>query len=98
MEEKLYIVYIMTNNNNKVLYTGVSSNLAKRIFEHKNKFIKRSFTARYNIDKLVYYEAFSDPYNAITREKQIKAGSRKNKMKLINSFNPDWKDLFEDIV
>jgi len=96
MKEKLCCVYIMTNKRNAVLYTGVTSNLSKRIYEHKNKLVK-GFTQKYNIDKLVYCEIFNNPLSAITREKQIKAGSRKKKIELINKENPEWKDLSENI-
>jgi len=89
---KQMFVYIMTNKGNSVLYTGVTSNLQRRVYEHKEK-IRGKFTARYNVNKPVYYEAFTDAYNAITREKQIKAGSRQKKMDLINSRNPEWEDL-----
>ncbi len=85
----------MTNKNNTVLYTGVTNDLIRWVYEHKNKLIK-GFTSRYNIVKLVYFEELSDIRNAIAREKQIKAGSRKKKEDLINSFNPDWKDLYEE--
>lgn len=94
--EKLYCIYIMTNKGNSVLYTGVTSDLKKRIFQHKNKQVP-GFTSRYHVDKLVYYEVSSDSYSAISREKQIKAGSRKKKLHLINSFNPEWKDLYDDL-
>jgi len=87
-----YFVYIITNKNNTVLYTGITRNLIKRVFEYKNK-LTEGFSKRYNLDKLVYYEIFDDSYNAISREKQIKAGSRKRKIELINAFNPDWLDL-----
>ena len=93
---KQYYTYILTNQNNKVIYTGVTSNLCKRIWEHKNKLVK-GFTQRYNIGKLVYYEIYDDPENAIAREKQIKAGSRKNKIDLIESINPEWKDLYDTL-
>lgn len=86
----------MTNKNNTVIYTGVTSDLKKRIHEHKSKFVK-GFTKRYNIDKLVCYEIFDDPYNAISREKQIKAGSRQKKINLINAMNKTWKDLSEEL-
>ena len=92
MEEKQFYVYILTNKNNTVLYTGVTSNLECRIWEHKHK-IYKGFTAKYNVDKLVYYEIHYDSYEAIAREKQIKAGSRKKKIDLINAQNPEWKDL-----
>jgi len=93
---KQYFVYIMTNKNNNVLYTGVTSNLIKRVYEHKEKIIG-GFTKRYNVNKLVYYEVFEDIYCAITREKQIKGGSRKKKIELIEGINDKWKDFFYDI-
>jgi putative endonuclease len=93
---KQYYVYIMTNNNKSVLYTGMTNNLIRRVYEHKEKIID-GFTKKYNCTKLVYYEIFNDPYNAIAREKQIKAGSRKKKIDLINSMNPNWKDLYDDL-
>ena len=93
---KQYFVYIMTNKNNTVLYTGMTNNLVKRVYEHKEKLID-GFTKKYNCTKLVYYEIISNPYNAIIREKQIKAGSRKKKISLINSMNPKWKDLYDDL-
>lgn len=95
MKEQFY-VYIMTNRHHTVLYTGITKDLKKRTYEHKHKLIK-GFTARYNVDKLVYFEIFSDSYNAISREKQIKSGSRKKKILLIESVNPDWKDLSDQI-
>ena len=91
---KNYYIYIMTNENNTTLYTGVTGNLLARIDQHKRKINQKSFSARYNINKLVYYEVFDDSYDAITREKQIKAGSRQKKIDLVNSMNPEWKDLF----
>lgn len=94
---KCGFIYIMTNKNNTVLYTGVTSNLPKRVQEHKEKFHEQSFSAKYNVNKLVYWEAFQEIGDAIFREKQIKAGSRKKKLDLINSMNPDWKDLTDDI-
>ena len=90
-------VYIMTNKNNTVLYTGVSSKLRDRVFEHKSGKYKKSFTFRYNCHKLVYYEGFVSIVEAIAREKQIKAGSRKKKEFLINQMNPEWKDLYDTI-
>jgi putative endonuclease len=92
-----YYVYILSNRRNTVLYTGFTSDLRKRVFLHKAKLVD-SFTKRYNIDKLVYYEVHEDVINAITREKQIKGGSRKKKVKLIESMNPDWKDLYDEIA
>lgn len=89
--------YIMTNKNNNVLYTGVTSNLKQRVLRHKEKYFATSFTARYNIHKLIYYETLKTLDEAIRREKQIKAGSRRKKIDLINSFNPEWKDLSGDL-
>jgi len=86
-------VYIMTNKNNTVLYTGVTSDLRIRVKEHKEKRYPGSFTARYNIEKLVCFERFTSISEAIKREKQIKAGSRKKKVELINRDNPEWEDL-----
>lgn len=93
---KQMFVYIMTNKNNTVLYTGVTNNLKRRTLEHREG-IKASFTKKYNVHKLVYYELFSEPYCAIAREKQIKAGPRRKKMELINTMNPDWHDLFQHL-
>jgi len=86
----------MANERNTVLYTGITSSLRKRVFEHKEKIIK-GFTNKYNVSKLVYYELFSDALTAITREKQIKAGSRDKKLVLVNGFNPRWRDLYEEL-
>ncbi|MFZ5390911.1 MAG: GIY-YIG nuclease family protein [Patescibacteria group bacterium] len=90
---KVYYVYILTNIKNNVLYTGVTNNLVRRIYEHKNKLIK-GFFSKYNLVKLVYYEEYLESYQAILREKQIKAGSRQKKINLINKFNKNWFDLF----
>jgi len=90
-------IYILTNKNNTVLYTGVTSNLPKRIFEHKNHLLD-GFSKKYNLDKLVYYEVFQDISTAILREKQIKAGSRKKKEELINSLNQSWSDLADNLL
>lgn len=90
-------VYIVTSIKNTVLYTGVTHSLINRIHQHKEKQLS-GFTKRYNVLKLVYYEFHSDIRDAITREKQIKAGSRKKKIALIESINPSWKDLYFDIV
>ena len=87
-----YYVYILTNARNSTLYTGITNNLAIRYYQHKNK--KGSwFTTKYNINKLVYFEEYSDITEAIAREKQIKAGSRRKKLKLIENKNPQWRDL-----
>lgn len=85
-------VYILTNPRKTVLYTGVTSNLGKRVYEHKNK-IAEGFTRRYNCNELVYYEISEDIESAIAREKQIKSGCRLKKEELINNFNPEWEDL-----
>ena len=87
-------VYILSNKRNGTLYTGVTSNLVKRIFEHKEKVVS-GFSAKYNLDLLVYYEEWWNIEEAIQREKQLKAGNRKKKLSLIESINPDWKDLSE---
>lgn len=89
-------VYLVTNKLEGVLYTGVTSDLPKRIWQHKNKLTK-GFSAKYNLTMLVYFELFGDMYQAISREKQIKSGSRKTKLKLIESINPEWRDLYTDI-
>jgi len=86
----------MTNAHNTVLYTGVTNNLQRRVIEHKAG-KGGTFTKKYNVDKLVYFECGDDVNTAIFREKQIKAGSRKKKIELINGMNPDWKDLFEEM-
>lgn len=90
-------VYIITNKNNTTLYIGVTSNLPKRILEHKEKRYQGSFSARYNLEKLVYYEQFQMIGDAIAREKQLKAGNRAKKEALIYSLNLEWLDLYEDI-
>ena len=90
-------VYILFNKRNGTLYTGVTSNLVKRVYEHKNKLVE-GFTKTYSVDKLGYYEISDSIEVAIIREKQIKAGSRKNKLKLIESINPNWNDLYYDIT
>ena len=90
-------IYIITNKNNTTLYTGVTSNLPQRILQHRNKEYAKSFSTKYNLNKLVYWESFQEIGDAIGREKQIKAGSRQKKLDLINAFNPEWKDLFENI-
>ena len=91
-------IYIITNKNNTVLYIGVTSNLSQRIEEHKQKRYENSFSARYNLNKLVYYEQFQMIGDAIGREKQLKAGNRATKEKLINSINPTWNDLYDEII
>ena len=94
--EKQYFVYIMTNKINTVLYTGVTSDMKRRAFEHRCKMIE-GFTKTYNIEKLVYYEIFTEPIQAIAWEKKIKGGSRQKKLNLILQKNPDWRDLYDEI-
>ncbi len=96
-EEKIYYVYILSNKHNTTIYTGVTNNIFRRIEEHKSG-IGSKFVKRYNILKLVYYEVYSDIRAAIIREKQIKGGSRQSKISLIESYNPDWKDLYDDLL
>ena len=86
----------MTNKWNTTLYTGVTNNLAKRAWDHKQKLVK-GFTSKYNLNKLVYYEIFTNIEEAIAREKQIKGGSRKKKIELIEKDNPEWRDLSDDL-
>ncbi len=94
--ERQFYVYILSNKYNKVLYIGITSDLLRRIYEHKQHYVQ-GFTARYNVTKLVYYEILDDPESAILREKQLKAGSRQKKLELINSINPGWKDLYFEL-
>lgn len=96
-EEKYYYVYISTNQRHTVLYTGVTNNLLNRDNQHKEKINKTSFTARYNVDKVVYYETFTNVLDAIVREKQIKNLVRRKKIELINSLNPEWRDLSKEL-
>ncbi len=95
--ERQYYIYIVTNKNNSALYTGVTNSLSRKICEHKQKLIP-GFTKKYNLIKLVYYEIFDNVYDAIKREKQIKGGSREDKINLINKFNKDYKDLYKSIA
>ncbi|MDZ4757026.1 MAG: GIY-YIG nuclease family protein [Bacteroidota bacterium] len=90
-------VYIITNKNHTTLYIGVTSNLIARISEHRNKKNPKSFSARYNLEKLVYYESFHSIEEAIVREKKLKGWVRRKKEDLLNSINPEWKDLYEDL-
>jgi putative endonuclease len=92
----VYCVYIMTNKHHTVLYTGVINNLQRRVYYHKYG-QGGSFTSKYKVCKLVYYETSASVHSAIEREKQIKAGSRQNKVDLINSLNPDWNDLYKEL-
>ena len=88
-------VYILTNRHHTVLYTGVTSNLEARIEQHKQKLYPNSFTARYNVDKLVYFKFYHSIIEAIAEEKRIKGGSRKKKISMITSINPEWKELHD---
>ena len=94
---KQFYVYILTNSTNSILYIGVTSNIIKRIWEHKNSVVA-GFTSKYKISKLVYYEVIESSYEAIKREKQLKNWHREWKMNLIKEENPKFKDLHEEIV
>ena len=93
-----YYVYILSNSNRNVIYTGVTNDLRRRVYEHKHHFDRSSFTSRYNVDHLVYFETTSDINAAIEREKQIKGWNRKRKNKLVESRNPNWVDLYQSIL
>ncbi len=93
---KLFCIYILTNRHHTVLYTGVTGDLKARIHQHREKLLP-GFTKRYNVDKLVYYEVADNPHAAIAREKQIKAGSRRKKIDLINAMNEQWRDLYDEL-
>jgi len=95
--ERQFHVYILTNSRHTVLYTGVTSGLIRRVYEHRMK-ATHDFSSRYNVDKLVWFEEASSAANAIIREKQIKAGSRQRKCMLITRLNPDWSDLYPEIA
>jgi len=96
MHTKGGYVYLLTNKTNRAIYTGVTNDLQKRIYEHKQSLIK-GFTSKYNVNKLVYYEVFDDIESAISREKQIKGGSREKKIGLIERTNPGYKDLYQEL-
>ncbi|MBU0577537.1 GIY-YIG nuclease family protein [Patescibacteria group bacterium] len=98
MKEYNYYVYITTNYARHPLYTGVTSDLLGRTWQHKEKVYKKSYTSRYNCKRLVYYEYYTDIHAAIEREKQIKKYRREKKIKLIKSMNPEWKDLYYEIL
>ena len=91
-------VYFMTNKNKTTIYCGVTSDLPKRVLEHKNHIYQKSFSAKYNLEFLVYYEGFHRIEEAIAREKQIKSGTRKKKEALINALNSEWKDLYSEVL
>ena len=93
-----YYVYILSNDHKNVIYTGVTNDLIRRVYEHKNHLDKGSFTSKYNVENLVYYEVTTDIDSAIAREKQIKGWNRKRKDRLIETENPNWNDLYENIL
>ena len=94
---KNYYVYILSNQRNTTLYIGITSNLIKRIWEHKNKAV-RGFTEKYNVTRLVYYECYDDTEEALLREKRLKKWKRNWKIELIEKMNPEWKDLYENLL
>jgi putative endonuclease len=94
--EKVYCIYILANQHNRVLYTGITGDLRAPVHQHQKKLLP-GFTNRYNVSKLVYYEVDCDASGAVAREKQIKAGSRQKKIDLINRLNPKWRDLYEEL-
>ena len=98
MKSKLGFTYIITNRRHTTLYTGASTNLPARVIEHRDRVNPRSFSARYGLEKLVYYEIFEEEREAFFRERQIKSWSRKKKVKLIDEFNPRWDDLYAEIA
>lgn len=93
-----YYVYILANDTNVTIYTGVTNDLLRRVYEHRNSLDPNSFTARYKVHKLVYYEETNDINAAIEREKQIKSWNRKRKNKIVESMNPTWQDLYDDLL
>ena len=95
--EKQYYIYILASKKNGTLYIGVTNNLIKRVYEHKNDFVK-GFTQKYIVHNFVYYAIFNDVYESITREKRLKKWKRQWKIELIEKFNPEWKDLYSDIL
>ena len=96
MDKSCY-VYILASKRNGTLYIGITSNLIKRVWEHKEELVE-SFTKKYNVKKLVYYEQYNDPENAIKREKRLKKYARKWKLELIEKENPKWRDLYYDLI
>jgi len=92
-----YYIYLLTNSRLTVIYTGITNNLIRRVYEHKHKLVD-GFTRRYNVDKLVYYETYLDASSAISREKQIKSWSRDKKCALIERMNSDWNDLYDELI
>ncbi len=96
MYEKLYCVYILASKHNTTIYTGVTSDLKSRVYQHKAHLVA-GFTKHYNVDKLVYYDTCGDVLSVIAREKQIKSWSRKRKNELIESMNPEWRELYDEV-
>jgi len=95
--KKNYYVYILASKRNGTLYIGITADLVKRVWEHRSKFVE-GFTNKYAVDKLVYYEIFEDPENAIRREKRLKKYNRKWKIDLVEQKNPDWRDLYQELI
>ena len=96
MGDKQYCVYMLANSTNVAIYVGITSDLRRRVWEHKERFV-HGFPERYGIDKLVYYEVFADPQNAILREKKLKGGSRARKNRLVETMNPGWRDFYYEL-
>ena len=97
MDKGQYYVYILANKTNVSIYVGVTNDLIKRVYQHKQKLVM-GFAEKYGIDKLVYYEVYSDPENAILREKRLKGSSRARKNRLVESLNPEWRELYDEIL
>ena len=93
-----YYVYILSNNTNVTIYTGITNDLIRRVYEHKTHADTKSFTAHYHVHQLVYFEETGDAYTAISREKQIKSWSRKRKNRLVETINPSWEDLYPSLL
>ena len=94
---KTYYVYLLSNKKSTVIYTGMTNDLVRRVYQHKQG-QSESFTQRYRVNRLVYFESFADVRDALEREKQLKAGSRQKKLDLINSTNPEWRDLYDELL
>ncbi len=94
---KTYYIYILASGRNGTLYIGVTSDLARRVWEHKQKFVE-GFTKKYDVNRLVYFEICGDPYTAVSREKRLKKYNRKWKLDLIETMNPEWKDFYEELI
>lgn len=98
MNNKYYSVYILTNEKHTVLYVGITNNILRRVFEHRQGYEKNAFTNKYNLKKLVYFKVFDNPEEAITYEKKLKGITRVKKNKLITEFNPQWEDLYSGLI